>query len=336
VLEKVALVARTGSSVLVLGETGTGKELVARAVHDASERKERPFVKVNCAALPAGLIESELFGHERGAFTGATQRRIGRFELADTGTLFLDEIGDMPLDVQTKLLRILQEQQFERVGGQVTLSVDVRVIAATNRDLAREAEKGTFRSDLFYRLNVFPIAMPPLRERRDDIPLLVQYFLGRYAAKIGRKGLSVPAESMRCLVAYDWPGNVRELENVIERAVILAGGDDAEVSCESLGIPTPSVSSAAGSMPGAKGTVAASSDAASGQSRGTNGDRPAPGSAADTNLSELERRHIESALERSAWRIEGPRGAARILGMNPSTLRSRMKKLGIGRGARHA
>ena len=228
-IEKVKLVASTDSSVLILGETGTGKELVARAVHSNSERRNRPLVKVNCAALPVGLIESELFGHEKGAFTGAIDRRIGRFELAHSGTIFLDEIGDMPPDLQAKLLRVLQEQEFERVGGSNLIKVDVRVIAATNRDLFRSVSEGTFRQDLYYRLNVFPIQLPPLRERREDIAPLVHYFVRRFSPKIGRKITRIRRETMERLMNYSWPGNVRELENVIERAVILSPGIELEV-----------------------------------------------------------------------------------------------------------
>src|SRR6202035_2704236 len=234
VVEKVKLVASTDSSVLILGETGTGKELVARAVHSNSERRNRPLVKVNCAALPIGLIESELFGHEKGAFTGATDRRIGRFELAHGGTIFLDEIGDMPSDVQVKLLRVLQEHEFERLGGSDPIKVDVRVIAATNRDLLRSASEGTFRQDLYYRLNVFPIQMPPLRERREDIPPLVHYFVRRFGLKIGRKITRIQRDTMERLISYSWPGNIRELENVIERAVILSRGIELEVSPDIL------------------------------------------------------------------------------------------------------
>src|SRR5271167_3148794 len=234
VIEKVKLVATTDSSVLILGETGTGKELVARAVHSNSERRNRPLVKVNCAALPVGLIESELFGHEKGAFTGAIDRRIGRFELAHGGTIFLDEIGDMPPDLQAKLLRVLQEHEFERLGGSNLIKVDVRVIAATNRDLLRSATEGTFRQDLYYRLNVFPIQLPPLRERREDIPPLVHYFVRRFSLKIGRKITRIQRETMERLVSYGWPGNVRELENVIERAVILSRGIELEVGPDVL------------------------------------------------------------------------------------------------------
>jgi transcriptional regulator with GAF, ATPase, and Fis domain len=291
--------------VLILGETGTGKELVARAVHAASPRAHRPLIKVNCAALPSGLIESELFGHERGAFTGATEKRIGRFELAAGGTIFLDEIGDMPLEVQAKLLRALQEREFERVGGTRTLTVDARVVAATNRNLADAVAAGAFRADLYYRLNVFPIALPPLRERREDIPLLVLYFVGRHAPRIGRRIARVPPEAMRRLTDYDWPGNVRELEHVVERAVILSLGSDLDVSPEILDI-----------VPRAAPPAAA---------------EPSPAPDVEESMEGIERRHIASALKQTGWRIEGDSGAAQLLGLNPSTLRSRMKKLRIRR-----
>lgn len=312
VLDKVRLVASTPSTVLILGETGTGKELIARAVHSASARGARPFIKVNCAALPTGLIESELFGHERGAFTGATERRVGRFELAQGGTIFLDEIGEMPVDVQSKLLRVLQEHEFERIGGRETIRADVRVIAATNRDLATAAAKGTFRSDLYYRLNVFPLTLPPLRDRVDDIPLLVHYFMGRYAAQIGRKLSRVPVDVMGRLTAYAWPGNVRELEHVIERAVILSPGPDLDVRPEALAMPERHASPQPVAVPRPSPTAAA-------------------GDEAPVSLEEAERDHITAVLRKTAWRIEGPTGAARLLDMNPSTLRSRMKKLGIRR-----
>jgi len=309
-LDTVALVGPTESSVLILGETGTGKELIARAVHAASKRKQRPLIKVNCAALPTGLIESELFGHERGAFTGATERRVGRFELAAGGTIFLDEIGDLPLEVQAKLLRVLQEREFERVGGAKTLRVDVRVIAATNRDLPAAVAAGTFRQDLYYRLNVFPIALPALRERREDVPVLVQYFVSRHAQQIGRTITHVPAEVMRRLVAYDWPGNVRELENVVERAVILSTGPEL-----SIGIELPTERGAAAPV---------------GPTHLPAADPPAP-DAAVPSMADVERRHIAEVLVRTQWRIDGPEGAARVLNVNPSTLRSRIKKLGIRR-----
>ncbi len=319
VLEQVRLVADTDTSVLILGETGTGKELVARAVHSASPRRDRPLIKVNCAALPTGLIESELFGHERGAFTGASDRRIGRFELANGGTIFLDELGEMPPETQVKLLRVLQEQEFERLGGRQTLRVDVRVIAATNRDLARGMADGSFRSDLYYRLNVFPVHVPPLRERREDIPLLVHYFVARYAAKIGRRITSVPADAMERLVAYAWPGNVRELENVIERAVILSPGPDLRIAAGALpaSATLPSPPPAAEAAPPVEIAVP-----------------PMPGPPADgasLSLEATERNHILAVLVRTGWRIDGAGGAARLLDLNPSTLRSRMKKLGIRR-----
>jgi formate hydrogenlyase transcriptional activator len=306
VLRKIGLVAGTDSSVLILGETGTGKELVARAVHSNSRRRSRPLIKVNCAALPTGLVESELFGHEKGAFTGAHERRIGRFELADGGTIFLDEIGELSPEVQVKLLRVLQERQLERIGGTRTLDVDVRVIAATNRDLARAVTEGTFRQDLYYRLNVFPVVVPPLRERPEDIPLLVHYFVERYAAKIGRRIARVAPEAMRRLVRYAWPGNVRELENVVERAVILATGPELDVAAELL-------PGSAAAPPTAIAAPPAANDPAS--------------------LEHVERSHIVAVLKRTNWRVDGPQGAARILDINPSTLRSRMQKLGIRRGA---
>ena len=312
VIEKVTLVASTDSSVLILGETGTGKELIARAVHSNSERRNRPLVKVNCAALPVGLIESELFGHEKGAFTGASDRRIGRFELAHSGTIFLDEIGDMPADVQAKLLRVLQEHEFERVGGSNLIKVDVRVIAATNRDLLRSVSEGTFRQDLYYRLNVFPVQLPPLRERREDIPPLVHYFVHRFGLKIGRNVSRIQRETMERLVSYAWPGNVRELENVIERAVILSRGIELEVAPDVL----PEIAAVAHAQTAAP--------------------RPAPEEKVPAvsrpqSIDQVERNHILEVLIRTNWRIEGPEGAAALLNLNPSTLRSRMKKLGVQR-----
>jgi PAS domain S-box-containing protein len=309
-LEKARLVAPTDSAVLILGETGTGKEVLARTIHSSSKRKDRPLIKVNCAALPAGLIESELFGHERGAFTGASERRIGRFELADGGSIFLDEIGEIPPEVQVKLLRVLQEQELERIGGSKTIKIDVRVIAATNRDLGKAMADGSFRSDLYYRLNVFPVELPPLRARPQDIPLLVHYFVGRFAAKIGRKISHVPGETMRRLVAYSWPGNVRELENIIERAVILSPGPALQLVAE-MGMPT--------APPAAPISVS------------TEGQAPPP--SAPTSLEYVERNHIVAVLKQTNWRIEGPRGAAAALNLQPSTLRSRLKKLGIQRGS---
>jgi DNA-binding NtrC family response regulator len=295
VLETVEQVAGTDATVLILGETGTGKELLARAVHHISAREDRPLVKVNCAALPASLIESELFGHEKGAFMGALGRRIGRFELADRGTVFLDEIAELPLELQAKLLRVLQEGEFERLGSANTIKVDVRVIVATNRDLEKAIARGNFREDLYYRLNVFPIRCPPLRERIEDIPLLVKHFVDRYGAKIGKKIETVPDEVMEALQGYGWPGNVRELENIIERAVILSRGKRLEL--------------------GDWFTETAA----------------APGVAAILTLEEKEREHILEVLELTGWKVRGKRGAAELLGMKPTTLEARMKKLDIER-----
>jgi formate hydrogenlyase transcriptional activator len=297
VLSRVEQVASTSANVLIMGETGTGKELVARAIHNISDRRDRPLVKVNCAALPANLIESELFGHERGAFTGALSRKTGRFELADKGTIFLDEIGDLPLELQSKLLRVLQEGEFERLGNPATIKVDVRIIAATNRNLTEEVKKGTFREDLYYRLNVFPIAVPPLRERRDDIPLLAKYFTKRFSAGIGKKIDNIPAGVVESLQAYDWPGNIRELENVIERAVILIQDDTLRLT----DLP-------AGSH-----------------------DHPEEMQAHSENLTDVEKSHILRILNECNWIIDGARGAARKLNLPASTLRDRMKKLGIKR-----
>ncbi len=294
VFHKVEQVAPTESNVLILGETGTGKELVARAIHSRSSRRHRPLVKVNCAALPSTLIESEFFGHEKGAFTGALSRKIGRFEVADGGTIFLDEIGDLALELQAKLLRVLQEGEFERIGSTTTLKVNVRVIAATNRKLEREVATGTFRSDLYYRLSVFPIELPALRERRDDIPLLVWYFIAKSQRKLAKSITEVPKKTMDALTAYAWPGNVRELENVIERAVILSPG------------PTLHVDEAFARAPSGRGS-----------------------SAAVTSLEDIERAHIVGVLESCGGRVKGRGNAAERLGLNPSTLRSRMKKLGI-------
>ena len=296
VMYRVDQVARTEATVLLCGETGTGKELLARAIHRAGRRSDRPFVVVNCAALPASLIESELFGHERGAFTGAHASQIGRFELAHRGTVFLDEIGELPLELQPRLLRVIQEGQLERVGNPRTLDVDVRVVAATNRDLADEVRHGRFRRDLYYRLNVFPITVPALRERRSDIPMLVRHLVDRFAEALGKRIDTVPAEVMRVLETYDWPGNVRELENVIQRAIILSTG--------------PALSIGEAWVPSLE---------------------PVP-VGKNVTLVEVERRHIDNVLQTTQWRIEGPGGAAHILGMKPSTLRSRMAKLGIVRG----
>ena len=304
-LEKVDRVASTNASVLITGETGTGKELIARAIHSNSERHDRPLIKLNCAALPTGLLESELFGHERGAFSGAVQRRIGRFELAHGGTIFLDEIGEMPKDAQVKILRVLQEHEFERVGGTETIKTDVRVIAATNRDLRKAVRDGDFREDLFYRLSVFPVELPPLRERAGDIPLLVRFFIGKSAARVGRRIETIEPETMERLTAYHWPGNIRELQNLIERAMILATTPELRIDSDVFGTAAPS---------------------------------PLPPAAASPalpahDLNALQREHIVKALQESAWVIEGERGAARQLGLHPNTLRSRMKKLGIQRAS---
>ncbi len=312
-------VAPTASTVLILGETGTGKELVARAIHNISRRKDKPLIKVNCSALPTGLIESELFGHEKGAFTGATEKRVGRFALADGGTIFLDEIGDIPAEVQVRLLRVLQEHEFEPVGSSKTVRVDVRVIAATNRDLEKAVAEGAFRADLFYRLNVFPVYVPPLRVRREDVPMLAHYFIEKYAAKIGNRVEAVEDATMHRLVEYPWPGNVRELENVIERAVILSSGPTLAVEPHALRPP-----SATATMGDARATTTAA------QVDGVGLDDDSP------TLEESQRRHIVQALEHCGWVVEGPRGAATMLGLHPNTLRSRMKKLGIRRSAQPA
>jgi len=300
-LNNVRRVAATDASVLIQGESGTGKELIARAIHSASKRNNNPLIKVNCAALPFGLIESELFGHEKGAFTGAIAKRIGRFELADGGTIFLDEIGEIPLDVQVKLLRVLQEQEFERVGGQSPIKVDVRVVAATNRNLLREVAEKTFREDLYYRLNVFPLTTPPLRDRIDDIPLLVNFLIDKYAMKIGKKITGIAEKSLQRLQTYRWPGNIRELENVIERAIILADGLVLEIGSDLLA------------------------------GRGGSAIIPSVHSeeTGDASFETISRQHILSVLDQTKWVIEGANGAAQILNLQPSTLRYRMKKLGI-------
>ena len=299
---EINVVAPTDSTVLILGETGTGKELIARAIHNLSPRRERPFVKVNCAAIPAGLNESELFGHERGAFTGAVSRRIGRFEMAHGGTLFLDEIGDVPLELQPKLLRVLQEQEFERVGSTQTIRVNVRVVAATSRDLPGMVATREFRGDLYYRLNVFPLRVLPLRERSDDIALLVQHFVGIYAKRMGKCIKEVPANVMEVLLRYAWPGNVRELQNVIERAVILSPSKVLRPSLDEL---KHSVEM--------NGTVKASTD----NNR--------------TTLKDIEREHIIQALAATNWILGGPKGAGARLGLARTTLIAKMEKLGITR-----
>jgi len=325
VLRQVDQVAPADSTALIIGETGTGKELVARAIHDRSGRKVRPLVKVNCGAISAGLVESELFGHVKGAFTGALTNRDGRFKVADGGTIFLDEVGELPLETQVKLLRVLQEQEFEPIGSSKTIKVDVRIIAATNRDLNAAVAEGKFRRDLYYRLNVFPIAVPPLRERAADIPLLVSFFLQRFAKKFGKPVKKVPEDTMRRLAAYAWPGNIRELQNVIERAILLSPGDTLMLAPDFGPAPTPSVGTEVtrlSSKP-APSAPAAEKD----QSLLTS----APTSTGLSSLEDVERRHIKSVLAQTNWMIEGERGAAKILNLNPSTLRSRMKNLGIKR-----
>jgi len=294
VREQIAQVSGTDSTVLIQGETGTGKELVARAIHARSRRAERPLIKLNCAALPRELVESELFGHEKGAFTGAVQQRRGRFELADGGTLFLDEVGELPLEAQAKLLRVLQDGEFERLGAAQSLRTDVRLIAATNRDLRAEVEAGRFRADLYYRLNVFPITLPALRERKEDLPALVRHLAAGMARKLGRSPDAISPVFIQWARGYDWPGNIRELENLVERALIMGDGQAPP-----------------------EGPGSAKSPAASG----------------GTSLEEVERSHILQVLEKVRWKIEGRTGAAHVLGLNPSTLRARLRKLGIRKPA---
>jgi formate hydrogenlyase transcriptional activator len=294
VLNQIRVVAPTDSTVLIEGETGTGKELIAHAIHSQSRRREKPFVNLNCAAIPLGLLESELFGHEKGAYTGAVTRKIGRFEVANGGTLFLDEIGDIPLELQAKLLRVLQEQEFERLGGTQTHRVDVRVVAATNQHLARLVDEKQFRMDLYYRLNVFPIAVPPLRHRLLDIPLLVAHFTHKYAEKMSKQIEKIASEDMGALVRYSWPGNVRELQNFIERAVILTEGDLLKLSALPSDVAVPKGSS---------------------------------------TLAEMERVHILNALRESNWVVGGATGAAARLGVKRTTLISKMRKRGLSRAA---
>jgi formate hydrogenlyase transcriptional activator len=294
VLRQVEVVAPTDSGVLIQGETGTGKELIARAIHNLSERRDRPFIKLNCAAIPSGLLESELFGHDKGAFTGAIMRKAGRFEVADKGTLFLDEVGDIPLEVQPKLLRVLQEHEFERLGSSRTQQVDVRVIAATHRDLKQMVEDREFRADLFYRLHVFPLPVPPLRDRREDIPILVRHYVDKYARQMNRRIETIPSEAMEAFISYAWPGNVRELQNFIERAVILSPGSALRPPLTEL-------------------------KQATNQSRGSN----------LSTLEEVEREHVLRAIRESNWIIGGPNGAAARLGMKRTTLAHRIRKLNI-------
>jgi formate hydrogenlyase transcriptional activator len=293
-LQQVEVVAPTDSGVLILGETGTGKELIARAIHNLSGRRDRPFIKLNCAAIPSGLLESELFGHERGAFTGAIMRKAGRFEVADKGTLFLDEVGDIPLELQPKLLRVLQEHEFERLGSTRTQQADVRVVAATHRNLKQMVEDGEFRSDLYYRLHVFPLFVPPLRERREDIPLLVRHFVDEYARRMNRQIETISPHTMEALTSYSWPGNVRELQNFIERAVILTPGSVLRPPLAEL-----------------KEAVVETY------------------SSELSTLEEMEREHVLRAIRASNWKIGGPNGAAARLGMKRTTLAYRIRKLNI-------
>jgi transcriptional regulator with GAF, ATPase, and Fis domain len=347
VLRLAEQVAPLSTTVLLLGETGTGKELLAHAIHNLSPRRDRPLVKVNCATLPAQLIESELFGHEKGAFTGATGRRAGRFEVANGGTLFLDEVGDLPLDLQTKLLRVLQEGEFEHLGSSRSIRVDARIIAATNRNLEQAVREGSFRSDLYYRLNIFPITLPPLRERRDDIPLLVKHFVKELSVKLGKQIQAIPQETMNALQEYQWPGNIRELRNVIERAAIITHGPNLLLreSLESRPLqsvslpsgPLSSGSSLSGPLP--SGAFPSSPPAIPPAAR-----QPRPASVesdrggADPGeihrsetLQESQYNLIVRTLEKTYWRLEGPDGAAALLNVHPNTLRARMKKLGITR-----
>ena len=320
VLREIQTVAPTDSTVLITGETGSGKELVARAIHQLSARRERAFVKLNCAAIPTGLLESELFGHEKGAFTGAINQRIGRFELANRGTVFLDEVGEIPLELQPKLLRVLQEREFERLGSTRTLRTDARLIAATNRDLAALADEQKFRQDLFYRLNVFPIHVPPLRERREDIPMLVRHFAQQFARRMKKNVENISTETMDALTRYDWPGNIRELQNLIERAVILSTRPTLDVAVPALN--GRKVEPAVASATAGKGIFASAAPAG----------QPTHGRDAET-LEDVDRRHIVAALERTNWVVAGPNGAAARLGIKRSTLQFRMRKLGIVRAA---
>jgi formate hydrogenlyase transcriptional activator len=305
----VETVAPTDSTVLIYGETGTGKELIARAIHDLSPRRSKPFVKLNCAAIPTGLLESELFGHEKGAFTGAIAQRIGRFEVANGGTIFLDEIGEVPLELQTKLLRVLQEREFERLGSSRTLRTDARLIAATNRDLEVMVSEQKFRSDLFFRLNVFPVHVPPLRERQGDIPLLVRHFTQQFSRRMKKTMDKIPSASMDALCRYHWPGNIRELQNVIERAVIISTGSALSIDVSDLKLP--------------KSERTAEKSTSSNSANGT----------LHNVLEETERQQILKALKQSNWVVAGPNGAAAQLGMKRTTLQQRIHKLGIVRNS---
>jgi formate hydrogenlyase transcriptional activator len=311
VLKNVETVAPTDSTVLIYGETGTGKELIARGIHDLSPRRAKPFVKLNCAAIPTGLLESELFGHEKGAFTGAIAQRIGRFEVANGGTIFLDEVGEIPLELQTKLLRVLQEREFERLGSSRTLRTDARLIAATNRDLEAMVSEQKFRSDLFFRLNVFPVYVPPLRDRQDDIPLLVRHFTQQFSRRMNRAIETIPSAAMDALCGYHWPGNIRELQNVIERAVIISTGPSLRMDTDDLKFPKPGLPAEKPASP-----------------------KPTNGALRDV-LEETERQQILKALKQSNWVVAGPHGAAAHLGVKRSTLQLRMHKLGIARDSAH-
>jgi len=304
-LDRVEATAPTDANVLIIGETGSGKELIARAIHSRSARRNSPLVKVNCGAIPSGLVESELFGHVKGAFTSASERRIGRFELANHGTLFLDEVGELPLETQVKLLRVLQEQEFEPVGSNRTIKVNVRIIAATNRDLAKAVQSGTFRSDLYYRLNVIPLRIPPLRDRKGDIPEIVLAFLQKSAKRIGKPVQSVSQETMELLASYSWPGNIRELQNVIERGVVLSRGPILHLGADFLPAEQPDAEAA---------------------------HEP----TFTDSLKDVQRQHILRVLETTDWLISGPNGAGAILNLHPNTLRSLMNRLGIRRAARRS
>jgi formate hydrogenlyase transcriptional activator len=303
-LDQVQFTAPTDANVLIVGETGSGKELIARAIHSRSARRNSTLVKLNCGAIPSGLVESELFGHIKGAFTSASERRIGRFELANNGTLFLDEVGELPLETQVKLLRVLQEREFEPVGSNRTIKVNVRIVAATNRDLKKSVESGKFRADLYYRLNVIPLRVPALRERRSDIPEIAMAFLQRSARQMRKAVTSISRETMKLLVNYAWPGNIRELQNVIERGVVLSKGSVLRLGADLLPIDGPNM---------------------------TTEPEPIAGSKGSDSLEEIQRQHIIRVLERTGWVISGPNGAGAVLELHPNTLRSLMSRLGIRR-----